>query len=101
MFLVLAMYSAIKICHQLFVSYSIYSFSLKQILLLLAYISMQMVAVHNSGDFHLIPEAGVIEPLQQLLAHFHWAGKKGPICQQEVFYKCWVYYRVLFHQMHC
>lgn len=34
---------------------------------------------------HLVPETGVMKPLQELLAHDHGAGEEGPVGQQEVF----------------
>lgn len=33
---------------------------------------------------YLVPETGVVEPLQELLAHDHGAGEEGPVGQQEV-----------------
>lgn len=33
---------------------------------------------------YLVPETGVVKPLQELLAHDHGAGEEGPVGQQEV-----------------
>lgn len=33
---------------------------------------------------YLVPETGVVEPLQEFLAHDHGAGEEGPVGQQEV-----------------
>lgn len=49
---------------------------------------------------NLIPEGRVVKPLQQLLAHFHWARQECPVGQQEVLYEGWIHHRVLLHQMH-
>ncbi len=35
-------------------------------------------------SLYLVPETGVVEPLQELLAHDHGAGEEGPVGQQEV-----------------
>lgn len=49
---------------------------------------------------YLVPETGVVEPLQEPLAHDHGAGEEGPVCQQKVLNVGWVHHRVLLHQVH-
>lgn len=51
-------------------------------------------------ETHLVPETGVVEPLQKLLAHDHGAGEEGPVGQQEVLDVGGVHHRVLLHQVH-
>lgn len=46
---------------------------------------------------YLVPETGVVEPLQKLLSHDHRAGEEGPVCQQEVLDIGGVHHRVLLH----
>lgn len=49
---------------------------------------------------YLVPETGVVEPLQESLAHDHWAGEEGPVRQQKVLDVGWVHHRVFLHQVH-
>lgn len=59
-----------------------------------------MSSVHEDYLPYLVPEAGVVEPLQQLPAHDHGAGEEGPVGQQEVLDVGGVHYRVFLHQVH-
>lgn len=49
---------------------------------------------------YLVPETGVVEPLQELLAHDHGAGEEGPVGQQEVLDVGGVHHWVFLHQVH-
>lgn len=55
---------------------------------------------HQLKQEYLVPETGVVEPLQELLAHDHGAGEEGPVSQQEVLDVGGVHHRVLLNQVH-
>lgn len=48
----------------------------------------------------LVPEAWIMEPLEELLAHDHGAGEEGSVGQQEVLDVGGVHHRVLLYQVH-
>lgn len=48
----------------------------------------------------LVPEAWVVEPLEELVAHDHGAGEESPVGQQEVLDVGGVHHRVLLYQVH-
>lgn len=56
--------------------------------------------MHVHACSYLVPETGVMEPFQQLLAHNHGAGEEGPVCQQEVLDVGGVHHGVFLHQVH-
>lgn len=33
----------------------------------------------REGELYLVPETGVVKPLQEFLAHDHGAGEEGPV----------------------
>lgn len=51
-------------------------------------------------DIYLVPEAGVMEPLQQFPAHHHGAGQEGAVGEQEVLNIGGIHHWVLLHQVH-
>lgn len=53
-----------------------------------------------SVSMYLVPEAGVMEPLQQFLAHHHGAWQEGAVGKQEVLDVGGVHHRVLFYKVH-
>lgn len=53
-----------------------------------------------SMSMYLVPEAGVMEPLQQFLAYHHGAWQEGAVGKQEVLDVGGVHHRVLFYKVH-
>lgn len=51
-------------------------------------------------SMYLVPEAGVMEPLQQFLAYHHGAWQEGAVGKQEVLDVGGVHHRVLFYKVH-
>ncbi len=51
-------------------------------------------------SMYLVPEAGVMEPLQQFLAYHHGAWQESAVGKQEVLDISGVHHRVLFYKVH-